>query len=65
MTLHVTPLPDSTDQRYGWQVTRNGRRLSSHYKKSGARRAADRKARSGEEIVIHRTDGTIQASVTA
>lgn len=58
--VHVSPLPDGVSQRYGWQVTRSGRRVSSHYKKSGAKRAAQSAARAGDTIVVHRLNGTVQ-----
>lgn len=58
-TYRVTPLPDGTSQSYGWQVQKNGRRISKHYKKSGAKRAAKRKASSSDSVVVHRADGTV------
>lgn len=58
-TYRVTPLPDDVDQRYGWQVKKNGRRVSTHYKKSGAKRAANSKAGANDSVVLHRTDGTV------
>jgi hypothetical protein len=58
-TYRVTPLPDSVDQRYGWQVKKNGRRISTHYKKSGAVRKAKKKANRGDSVIKHRTDGTV------
>ncbi len=58
-TYRVTPLPDSIDQRYGWQVKKNGRRLSTHYKKSGAKRRAKREAGMNDSVILHRTDGTV------
>lgn len=58
-TYRVTPLPDGTSQRYGWQVKKGSRRLSKHYKKSGAKRAAKRAASAADSIIIHRTDGTV------
>jgi len=56
----VTPLPDGVDQRYGWQVKKDGRRVSTHYKKSGAKRAAQSKADRNDSVVLHRLDGTVQ-----
>lgn len=58
-TYRVTPLPDGVDQRYGWQVKKNGRRISKHHKKSAAKRKANRKAGSKDSVVLHRTDGTV------
>lgn len=60
-TYRVTPLPDDIDQRYGWQVKKNGQRVSTHYKKSGAKRAAKREAGADDSVVVHRTDGTVMA----
>jgi hypothetical protein len=58
-TYRVTPLPDSVDQRYGWQVKRDGARVSTHYKKSGAKRKAKQLAGPNDSVVLHRTDGTV------
>lgn len=58
-TYRVTPLPDGTSQRYGWQVKKNGRRISMHYKKSGAKRAAKKKANADDSVILHRLDGTV------
>lgn len=58
-TYRVTPLPDGVDQRYGWQVQKNGSRVSKHTKKSAAKRAARNKAGPNDSVVIHRTDGTV------
>jgi len=58
-TYRVTPLPDTVDQRYGWQVKKNGRRISKHTKKSAAKRKAKAKGGRDDNIVIHRTDGTV------
>jgi len=58
-TYRVTPLPDGTDQRYGWQVQKNGSRVSKHHKKSGAKRKANREADMEDSIVVHRLDGTV------
>lgn len=58
-TYRVTPLPDNVDQRYGWQVKENGRRVSTHYKKSGAKRKANRMAGKEDSVILHRTDGTV------
>lgn len=58
-TYRVTPLPDAIDQSYGWQVKKNGRRVSTHYKKSAAKREAGRQAGQNDSVVLHRTDGTI------
>lgn len=55
----VTPLPDGTSQRYGWQVQKEGRRVSKHYKKSAAKREARRRAGPGDSVVLHRLDGTV------
>jgi len=58
-TYRITPLPDGTDQRYGWQVQKNGRRVSKHTKKSAAKRKARQKAGPNDSVVTHRLDGTV------
>lgn len=58
-TYRVTPLPDGVDQRYGWQVQKNGRRISKHTKKSAAKRKARREASGSDSVITHRTDGTV------
>lgn len=58
-TYRVMPLPDGVDQRYGWQVTKDGRRVSQHYKKTGAKRKARQLASKADSVVTHRTDGTV------
>jgi len=57
-TYRVTPLPDGVDQRYGWQVQKNGRRISKHTKKSAAKRKARQKAGANDSVVLHRMNGT-------
>lgn len=59
-TYRVMPLPDGVDQRYGWQVQKNGRRVSKHTKKSAATRKARSLAGAMDSVVKHRTDGTVQ-----
>jgi len=59
-TYRVLPLPDGESQRYGWKVQKGGRKVSTHYKKSGAKRAAKQQAGNGDSIVLHRLDGTVQ-----
>lgn len=63
-TYRVTPLPDGIDQRYGWQVKKAGRRVSSHYKKSGALSRAKREASSSDSIVIHNLQGQVLRSIS-
>jgi hypothetical protein len=58
-TYRVVPLPDTVDQRYGWQVKKGGRRVSKHTKKSAAKRKARQLAGRGDSVVLHRTDGTV------
>jgi hypothetical protein len=58
-TYRVLPLPDGESQAYGWQVTRNGRRVSEHYKKSGAKRKAQRAAGPADSVILHRKNGTV------
>jgi hypothetical protein len=57
-TYRVTPLPDGVAQRYGWQVQKNGSRISKHTKKSAAKRRARNEAGSSDNVVIHRKNGT-------
>jgi hypothetical protein len=57
-TYRVTPLSDGVSQRYGWQVQKNGRRISKHTKKSAAKRKANQKASPNDSVLVHRTDGT-------
>ena len=63
-TIRVQPLPDGTSMRGNWQVKKSGRRVSKHLKKSAAKRRARREAMDGDELVIHRTNGSIQDRVT-
>lgn len=58
-TYRVIPLPDGVSQRYGWQVQKNGSRISSHYKKSGAKRKARSEAGPNDSVVIHGLDGQV------
>lgn len=58
-TYRVRPLPDGVDMRGNWQVTRNGKRVSRHVKKSAAKREARREASVGDVIIHHRTDGQV------
>lgn len=55
----IQPLPDGVTQRGSWQVLRNGVQVSAHTKKSAAKRSARRRAGSGDEVILHRTDGTV------
>lgn len=43
-----------------WLVTKSGRTVSRHNKKSRAKSAASKKADSGDSVIIHRANGTIQ-----
>jgi len=61
---HIKPLPDGVDQRSSWQVTRDGTRVSTHTRKTAAESEARRRASNGDRIRYHRTDGTIQRTVT-
>ena len=55
-TIRVKPSANN------WRVTVNGVTKSNHRKKSAAKRKASREASSGDRIVIHRSDGTVQKS---
>jgi len=59
-TFRVVPLPDGVSQRYGWQVKKNGSRISKHTKKSAAKRTAQSEAGARDSVVLHRKDGTVQ-----
>lgn len=63
-TVTVAPLPDGTDMRSNWQVKKSGRRVSTHTKKSAAKRRAKREASSGDTLKIKRTEGTVQDTRT-
>jgi len=59
-TYRVLPLPDNESQRYGWKVEKNGRKKSTHYKKTGAKRKAKQLAGANDSVILHRIDGTVQ-----
>lgn len=62
---HVVPDADGDTQRYGWKVTKvNVGRKSNHTKKSAALRKAERLASKGDSIIVHRTNGTVQRSIS-
>lgn len=42
-----------------WIVTKNGTTVSTHRKKSAAKRKANRKSDSGDRVVEHGQNGTI------
>lgn len=58
-TVRVQPLPDGVDMRSNWQVKVSGARVSSHLKKSAAKRRAKREADTGDRLVIHGTNGQV------
>lgn len=59
----VTPRDDDTDTRQSWKVHKDGvGMVSSHTKKSAAKRKARREAGEGDSIVLHRVDGTVMSS---
>jgi len=58
-TYRVTPLSDDVDMRRSWKVLKDGRRISTHTKKSAAKRKARRKAGQNDSVVVHRTNGTV------
>jgi len=63
-TLRVQPLPDGVSMRGSWQVKKSGRRVSTHTKKSAAKRRAKRKANSGDNLYIHGVNGGVQRERT-
>lgn len=62
-TYRVMPLPDGTDLRGSWQVKKGGRQISTHRKKSAAKRKAQRKAGEMDNVIVHRLNGTVQGSI--
>jgi len=44
----------------GWKVTKNGKNVSNHRKKSAAKRKANQKSSSGDRVVEHRANGQIR-----
>jgi hypothetical protein len=58
-TYRVTPLPDGVSQRYGWQVQKNGSRISQHTKKSAAKRKARQEKGPNDSVVIHGKGGRV------
>jgi hypothetical protein len=58
-TYRVLPLPDGVSQRYGWQVQKNGRRISKHTKKSAAKRTARSKKSRGDSLIVHGKNGQV------
>lgn len=55
---HVSPAANQ------WQVKKKGGSVvSNHRKKRPARERAQDEAKSGDRIVVHRQDGTIQESI--
>lgn len=62
---HVVPDKDHDAQRYGWKVTKvNVGRKSNHTKKSAAKRKAKRLASRGDSIILHKTNGQVQRSIS-
>jgi len=45
-----------------WRVTKNGRTVSNHRKKSAAKRRAYHEANSGDRIEIRKSNGRVQKS---
>ena len=56
MTIRVKPSAN------GWRVTVHNVTKSRHIKKARAVQNARRLASSGQQLVVHRADGTIQSS---
>jgi len=63
-TIKVLPRDDGADFQQSWMVTVAGQHKSNHTTKEAARNAARRYAHDGDELVVHRMDGTIQEKVT-
>jgi len=62
--FRVLPRDDGHDVRQSWMVHKNGSMKSSHTTKQAAENAARRYASQGDQLVLHRVNGTIQDSVT-
>lgn len=58
-TIRVQPLPDGVDQKMSWQVKKSGERVSSHLKKSAAKRKAYEVGSSGDDLFVHGTGGEV------
>jgi len=63
-TVTVLPRDDGANFQQSWMVKVSGKHKSNHTTKQAARNAARRYAHDGDELVIHRMDGTIQEKVT-
>lgn len=63
-TIRVQPLPDGVNMRGSWQVKVSGTRVSTHLKKSAAKRRAKRESSMGDQVVIHGTNGQVLDSRT-
>lgn len=55
--IQVIPLPDGVDQQSNWQVVENGRRISTHTKKSAAKRKAKSRAGPHDQVIVSGTSG--------
>jgi len=60
----VLPRDDGHDYQSSWMVHKNGSMKSPHTTKEAAKNAARGYASDGDELVIHRQNGTIQKRVT-
>lgn len=58
--IKVMPLDDGTNQRSSWQVRKGRRRVSTHIKKSAAKRKAKQVANAGDTMEIRGTSGRVQ-----
>lgn len=58
-TIRVQPLPDGVSMRGNWQVKKSGGRVSTHVKKSAAKRRARQEASDGDTLYIHGVGGQV------
>jgi len=63
-TVQVLPRDDGHDFQGSWMIHAGGQMKSNHTTKQAARNAARRVANQGDEMIVHRTDGTIQERFT-
>jgi hypothetical protein len=63
-TVRVSPRRDGQNFQGSWYVKVSGRQKSNHTTKQAGKNAARGYASDGDEMVIHRTDGTIQERFT-
>lgn len=63
-TVRVLPRDDGVDFQESWMVKVSNQHKSNHTTKQAAKNAARGYASDGDELVIHRSNGTIQSKST-